>query len=308
MKLTTLLFILLCLIFAKCFAGVPIPLVSKGKIERVNNFKSAYVEDRYLDIWLPPGYTEAQTYDVLYMHDGRMLFDATTTWNKQEWQVDEVAGKLIEQQKVRPFIVVGIPNAGQNRHSEFFPQQPFESLPTQVQQQMYELEKVPGRALFATKVYSDNYVNFLVKEVIPYVESHYAVNKGGEHRYLGGSSMGGLISWYALMAYPKEFAGAICMSTHWPGTFSAEDPAFAAFKIFIDENFANLSTHKIYFDYGDATLDAMYPPLQKQIDQLFRQHNYPDRHWHSEYFPGADHSENSWAKRLTVPLEFMFSP
>lgn len=308
MKLAITLFILTLLSFAPSFANEPIPKVNKGTIERVEDFKSTYVEDRYLNIWLPPGYNTSQTYDVLYMHDGRMLFDANTTWNKQEWQVDEVAGSLIEQGKVRPFIVVGIPNAGQNRHSEFFPQQPFESLAETVQQRMYKIERQPGRLLFFSKVYSDKYARFLVEEVIPYVESHYSVNKGRLHRYLAGSSMGGLISWYTLMTYPKEFVGAICMSTHWPGTFSVEDPAFATFKIFIDENFANLSKHKIYFDYGDGTLDAMYPPLQKQIDQLFRQHNYPDRQWHSEYFPGADHSEKSWAKRLAVPLEFMFSP
>jgi enterochelin esterase-like enzyme len=308
MHVNHILAIILAVTAMLCKAQDPIPMVTKGSIERVEHFKSAYVEDRYLNIWLPPGYNTTQNYDVLYMHDGRMLFDATTTWNKQEWQVDEVAGSLIEQQKVRPFIVVGIPNAGQNRHSEFFPQQPFENLPIKAQQRMYKLERGPGHKLFASKIYSDKYASFLVEEVIPYVESNYAVNKGGQHRYLAGSSMGGLISWYTLMRYPEAFAGAICMSTHWPGTFSADDAAFATFKTFIDNNLAKLSTQKVYFDYGDATLDAMYPALQKQIDGLFRQHHYPPKQWRSEYFPGADHSEVSWAKRLAIPLEFMFSP
>jgi hypothetical protein len=42
------------------------------------------------------------------MHDGQMLFDAASTWNKVEWGVDEVLGELLEEKKIRPCIVVGI--------------------------------------------------------------------------------------------------------------------------------------------------------------------------------------------------------
>jgi len=295
------------LISIYCLADEALPNVSKGKIERIEAFQSAYVSERHIDVWLPPGYTTSLKYDVLYMHDGRMLFDAKTTWNKQEWRIDEVAGQLIEQKQVRPFIVVAIPNAGPSRHSEFFPQQPFEALPKATQQAMYQLKRAPQIKLFEQKVYSDNYGQFIVKELIPYIESNFSVNKGHKYRYLAGSSMGGLISWYTLMNYPNEFAGAICMSTHWPGTFSAGDPAFAMFKAFIDNNLSKLSAHKIYFDHGDKTLDAMYPALQQQIDKVFDKHNYPKQQWRSLFYPGESHTENSWAKRVSVPLKFMFS-
>lgn len=288
------------------YANAPTVQVSKGQIEIVQSFPSQYVKDKFLTVWLPPGYNKHSQYDVLYMHDGRMLFDANTTWNKQEWRVDEVAGELIEQGKVRPFIVVGIPNAVENRHSEYFPQQPFESLSVAKQQALYQIKKFADVPLFASKVYSDKYSLFLIKEVIPYIEAHYPVNKGAEHRYLGGSSMGGLISWYTLLNYPDYFTGAICMSTHWPGTFSAEDELFPIFKEYIAKNVHKLSHQKVYFDYGDRTLDAMYPDLQKQIDNIFKQQKYPKNQWQSLYFPGEDHTENAWAKRLDKPLLFMF--
>lgn len=306
MNINHWLIIAVMAVSAQASAEDPIPNVSKGKIERVTDFASVFVPNRYLNVWLPPGYTDKQKYDVLYMHDGRMLFDANTTWNGQEWQVDEVAGTLIEQQKVRPFIVVGIPNAGNQRHSEYFPQRPFESLAKQTQQQLYQLERATGQPIFSGKVFADNYLKFLIQEVIPYIEAHYSVNGGGEHRYIGGSSMGGLISWYGLMEYPNEFAGAICMSTHWPGTFSADDPPFAAFVIYIDKNLPKLSKQKLYFDHGDATLDALYQPLQSQIDTLFVQHSYPADLWTSLFFPGENHSEAAWSKRLAKPLQFMF--
>ena len=57
-----------------------------------------------------------------------MLWDETITWNKQEWKLDENLGELIHEKKIKPTIVVAIDNADKNRHSEYFPQKPFESL------------------------------------------------------------------------------------------------------------------------------------------------------------------------------------
>lgn len=75
--------------------------VSSGFVQRFENFKSAYVDARNIDVWLPKGYNTTEKYAVIYMHDGQMLFDATTTWNKQAWEVDEVAGKLNVEGKVK---------------------------------------------------------------------------------------------------------------------------------------------------------------------------------------------------------------
>lgn len=73
--------------------------LSSGTIKRVTEFPSEYVRPRNVDVWLPEGYSKDKKYAVLYMHDGQMLFDATTTWNKQEWKVDEVASQLMKDQK-----------------------------------------------------------------------------------------------------------------------------------------------------------------------------------------------------------------
>ncbi len=55
---------------------------------------------------------------------------------------------------------------------------------------MYQLERSPGNLLFQSKVYSERYLKFIVIEVLPYIESHYSVNAGLEHRYLADSSRG----------------------------------------------------------------------------------------------------------------------
>ena len=64
-------------------------------------FQSDYIPPRDVCVWLPADYSSGKKYDVLYMHDGQMLFDASTTWNGQEWQVDEIVGRLIRENKIK---------------------------------------------------------------------------------------------------------------------------------------------------------------------------------------------------------------
>ena len=283
-----------------------LPVVETGSLTKAMPFKSTAFQSRHIYVWLPPGYSGSRKYDVLYMQDGDMLFDANSTWNGQEWKVDEVVGGLIRQGRIRPIIVVGIPNAGAARHAEYFPQKPFEALPESAQADLYDRSRSESSSLFSREVYSDSYAAFIVNEVVPYIEGAYPVSKGPEHRYLAGSSMGGLISWYVAMEYPDHFAGVISMSTHWPGDMDGTSGAFDAFRDYIEEKLPSVSGLKIYFDYGDQTLDRLYPPLQKQIDQLFVGQRHANDDWISLYFPGANHSESAWSQRLAVPLQYMF--
>ncbi|MBP6284829.1 MAG: hypothetical protein KA373_05370, partial [Paludibacteraceae bacterium] len=66
-----------------------LPRVNNGTLVRHVDFSSEHIAARNIDVWLPDNYSPNQRYKVLYMHDGQMLFDANTTWNKQEWGVDE---------------------------------------------------------------------------------------------------------------------------------------------------------------------------------------------------------------------------
>ena len=75
------------------------PEVSSGKLIRIENFQSKFVNPRNIDVWLTEGYNSVNKHAVIYMNDGQMLFDSTTTWNKQEWHVDEVITKLILKAK-----------------------------------------------------------------------------------------------------------------------------------------------------------------------------------------------------------------
>jgi len=283
------------------------PTVTTGRIDRVKSFPSAYVEARNIDIWLPEGYSLKKKYAVLYMHDGQMLFDSTITWNKKAWDVDDVAAELMKAKIVKDFIVVGIWNGGPKRHAEYFPQKPFESLPQSVQDTLYGANRSNGDGVFkGNKVQSDNYLLFLVKELKPYIDKKYATKKDPASTIIAGSSMGGLISIYAICEYPEIFGGAACMSTHWPGIFFMKDnPVPQAFFTYLDTHLPDPKSHKLYFDHGTATLDAMYPALQKKVDEIVKAKGYDSANWITKEFPGEDHSETAWHRRLHIPLEFL---
>jgi enterochelin esterase-like enzyme len=298
------LFCLLCSFCAvQLLAQVPTP--SAGKIQYFANFKSKYIAARNVAVWLPTTYDAHKKYAVLYMHDGQMLFDSTQTWNKQEWGVDETMTRLLVQKAIKNCIVVGVWNGGALRHSEYFPQKPFEAL-AQAERDTLMAAKRGTNPLFAAPVQSDKYLQFLVTELKPFIDSAFATRRDRKHTFVAGSSMGGLISMYAMCEYPAVFGGAACLSTHWVGTCSTKNnPIPAAFMAYLNAHLPSPKTHKFYFDYGSETLDALYKPFQMQVDIILKAHHYTNKNWQTREFVGDDHSEKAWRKRLHFPFEFL---
>ena len=284
-----------------------IPKVSNGKIQRFENFSSKYVVSRNIDVWIPADYSPSKKYAVLYMHDGGSLYDSTIMWNRQEWGVDETMGKLISENKIRECIVVGIWNAADLRHLEYFPQKPFESLASVQQDSIFKANRNNGESIFKTDTLkSDNYLKFLVKELKPFIDSSFSTLKDQSNTFVAGSSMGGLISLYAICEYPNVFGGAACLSTHWPGIFTVENnPIPAAFMNYIGKHLPSPNTHRIYFDYGSATLDAMYKPFQQMADSILKLKGFGPKNWVTKEFPGEEHSEKAWSRRFYLPVLFL---
>lgn len=284
-----------------------LPSVSSGTLKRHESFYSHYITARHIDVWLPEGYSVTRKYSVLYMHDGQMLFDSATTWNKQTWDADDVITKLLQENKINDVIVVGIWNGGTTRHTDYFPQKPFESLILEQKEKIFTAARANGNSVFnEQKINSDNYLKFLVKELKPFIDKNYSTYKDRSHTFIAGSSMGGLISMYAICEYPKVFGGAACMSTHWPGIFSMEgNPIPDAFINYLKTKLPDPKKHKFYFDYGTATLDALYPPLQQKADEVMKEKGFTGKNWITKEFPGEDHSEKAWHKRLQIPLTFL---
>jgi predicted alpha/beta superfamily hydrolase len=276
--------------------------VSSGTVKRLEKFASKYVDARNVDVWMPDNYSSKKKYAVLYMHDGAGLFDGTKTWNKQEWGVDETISKLVKDGKIRETIVVGVWNTGKYRHSEYYPQKTLPELSQETRD--YVISKD-----LANKPQSDNYLKFLVEELKPYIDKNFSTKKDVKNTFIAGSSMGGLISIYAICEYPKVFGGAAGISTHLPMITNPRTPnvesVLASFQNYLVKNLPKANSRKIYFDHGDKSIDAYYPPLQKKVNEIMTAKGWNEKSWTTKFFPGEEHSEKSWSKRLNVPFEFL---
>lgn len=186
-------------------------------------------------IYLPEGYTSSKNrYPVLYMHDGQNVFDDATSFSG-EWGVDE----FLDSAKTKKCIVVGIDHGGAKRINEYCP---------------YDMERFG-------KGEGDKYVDFLAKTLKPFIDKRFRTLKDEKNTFVAGSSMGGIISMYAVLKYPKVFGGA--------GVFS---PAFwVGPKIFEDIKKKGKEVKgRIYFYAGKQEGEAMVPDMLKAFEGMTR--------------------------------------
>ena len=288
--------------------------VSSGTLLCYRAFPSRHALPRDVRVWLPPGYrADGPAHDVLYMHDGQNLFEPGQAFGGEEWGVDETLAPLIASGAVRPTIVVGLSNTAQRR-AEYLPAKVFERLPEGIRQQVI----TSRMASDAMRPLSDGYLKSLVLEVKPFIDRHYRTRRGPAHTAVMGSSMGGLISLYALGEYPQVFGAAGCLSTHWPmlmpQTLDPRPPAelaatIGAFRGWLEPRLPRLRGHTLYMDCGDATLDALYPPFQAAFaDWMGPVAARAGLKFTSRTFPGAAHNEAAWRSRLATPLSAILAP
>jgi predicted alpha/beta superfamily hydrolase len=235
-------------------AGAHVKIIDTAfKIPQLNTTRRIW-------IYLPEGYdASSKKYPVLYMHDGQNLFDEFTS-GFGEWGVDECLDSLIAKGKPAA-IVVGIDN-GPERINEYDP---------------YDSEKYG-------KGKGDLYLSFIVKTLKPFIDQHYRTMPERNNTAIAGSSLGGLISYYAMLKYPKTFGKA--------GVFS---PAFwiaPSLNAFADTAMTGLSG-KIFFYAGGQESDDMVPDMKKIMDITGTNSKM---NIYATTDPEGRHNEQAWRK------------
>jgi len=227
--------------------------------------------NRYRRIWiyLPESYaTSGKKYPVLYMHDGQNVFEDSTSFSG-EWGVDEALDTL--GGKVNETVVVAIDNGGDKRINEYSP---------------YDMERFG-------KGEGDRYIDFLVKTLMPYINKNYRTKKSGRNAYLAGSSMGGLISFYAMLKYPKKFDGAgIFSPAFWIVPQLKEVIASKAKKV----------KGKIYFYAGKQEGESMIPDMLSVFKQMIR---HSKAKMTTVIRTEGKHNETTWRQEFPLFYEWM---
>lgn len=293
--------------FCICLASFVASAQYEGTLVKVDDFESKFVKARNVEIWLPKEYfeNEDQRFPVLYMQDGQNVFNPETSTHNIAWQAGETAEKLIAEEIIEPFIIVAIWSSGL-RYYEYFPEKAAEHFSNLDHQELEELRKQMGMP--ESEFLGDEYLQFLTSELKPYIDENYRTLKTAKHTSVAGSSMGGLISLYAICEYPHVFGQAACVSTHWPVLFDNTNMSPSdAIRAYMEENLPNPESHRIYFDHGTETLDQYYGIHQDMVDYIMKNKGYTEgTNWVTKKFDDAEHNEKSWQERLDVILTFLY--
>lgn len=244
-----------------------------GQVKYYSNFTGEKVLPRDIIVWLPPSYDSLANkyYPVLYMQDGQNIFDPSTSAFGVDWQVDETADSLIKAGAINEIIIVGIYNTN-----------------------------------FRSSEYSENdtgytYLNFIKEELKPFIDSSYRTLPDKINTAIGGSSLGGLISFMMLWENSDVFSKAACLS-----------PAFRISDIDYVKTVKSYSgvkkNIKLYIDNGGIGLEQKLQPGVDEMLTALKSKGYEERkeilYYQDE---NAEHNEKAWSKRVWRFLEFFFS-
>lgn len=215
---------------------------------------------RRIWLYLPPGYSKSNKhYPVMYMHDGQNIFDDFSS-AYGEWGVDECVDSLVKTGKPG-CIIVGIDN-GPKRMNEYNP---------------YDHREFGKGA-------GDQYLDFIAHTLKPFIDKRYHTLTNRENTIIAGSSMGGLISYYAMLKYPGTFGKA--------GIFS---PAFwTADKIKSMTDSTGKNVNGVMFFYiggqeGEEYVNDMNEIVEKLGDNS-------SALIYAVTDPSGNHNEQAWKK------------
>lgn len=260
---------------------------------------SEFIEDKPYSVYLPPSYNDSldKDYPVLYLMDGQVQFGGKSPYSDASWNAHLVADSLVAAGAIKEVILIGVHHAGDKRFEEYMPQKPLDRLPKS------ETDSIRNKVEYT--VFSDAFLKFLVRELKPAIDKKYRTLSDVENTFIGGSSMGGLISMYATCDYPDVFGGAICMSTHWPISLEDTSP-FIADEVVTYFERTLPKGKKWYFDLGTKGLDKYYEKYQVTVDIIMKEKGYKRGvDWLTVKWHDHDHNEKSWNERLHVPFQFM---
>ncbi len=215
--------------------------------------------NRRVWIYFPKSYSQSsKTYPVIYLNDGQNLFNEQTA-AFGEWGVDECLDSL-QNQIGKEAIIVGIDHGGAKRMTEYNP---------------YDDQKFG-------KGEGKEYADFLINTLKPYIDNTYRTKKSAAYTLVGGSSMGAVISLYAVLEYPQVFGGALLFSPAFWVTPALYEAA---------SKFTTSNMPRFYFYAGGKESTTMLSDMEKMIGILQLKNRVQIR---KTVNPLGQHHEPSW--------------
>lgn len=274
-----------------------------GKLDvfyvRNNNFRMN--QERAVRVWLPLDYEDSnEKREVIYMFDGQNLFDKETASYHMEWCIDETLAYFYQNYKIKCPVVVGI-DCGKDRMSEYFPPM----LNEEEMKVAYKLsegyvdENCPN---LKRQLLGEETFRFLIDDVMPIIEEKYRVRNDRDGRYLGGSSMGGLMTMYGYQHYNEYFSKYIAFSTAFNIlSFSVQNEApYERFK----ENFVPYENTKIAMCVGGVDFESQFVPYYKDFVEFLKTKGFDETNLFTFENKKEKHNELQWARAFNPAMKF----
>lgn len=259
-----------------------------GTVLSLDSLRAPGLLPRPVHLWLPPGWDEATDLPLIVAHDGQNLFDPTRSFSGVDWDLDGQLDSLIRRGSFRPVAVAAVGNTAWRRR---------DTMPDDLFQRLSPAEQDSFVAAFGGGPLGDAYLDALADSLVPALRRRFPLSRRPAETALLGSSRGALISVAGLARHADVFGRAYAFSTHWPAAGSALLPWLAA-------ALPEPAGRFLYLDRGDATLDALYPPLQARADSLLEALGWEEGRFRaSRAFPGDPHHESAWRRRVAPALE-----
>jgi len=220
---------------------------------------------------------------VLYLNDGQNLFDPTRAFAGNTWRVAETVNWLAGERRIPPILVVGIDHGEARRAREYLP---------------VEDERNP----FARRPLGRQYVDFVTREVVPFVERTYQVSRRTSARAFGGSSYGAVAALLAVLERPGMF-----------GRLLLESPSlYVGNRIMLRKaRRAPRWPARVYLGVGTAETskaDINRETVEnvRVLESVLQDAGLGPKRLKVVVQEGATHSEGAWAGRLGEALTFLF--
>jgi predicted alpha/beta superfamily hydrolase len=261
----------------------PIQPVLTGTIRNHSNFASQFLAPRNLTVYLPPGYDKetARRYPVLYMHDGQNVFDSSQAG--MEWQMDEIAERLITAGQIEPVILVGV-------------------FSTEARTDEYTFTAVertaPDGTVWRGGGRADLYGRLLIEEVKPFIDRTYRTRPEPLHTGLGGASFGGLVSLYLGLKHPDVFGNilAVSPSVQW------DDHAVLKIVAALPAK----TPQRIWTDMGTLEGDVALGAVRRLREALLAKGWKRGSDFQYLEQENGQHDEITWASRVEPMLRFLY--
>ncbi len=238
-----------------------------------------------LYVGLPDSYTSSNApYPVLYAHDGENLFSSEDSFSGHTWKIMEAFQDNADLPEV---VIVGISSArGLGRVDEYSPYS-------------FTVEDLyPGETLGG---YGDMYLDYFFNTLKPWIERRWNVSRRAEAIGMMGSSLGALITLYALLKRNDAFSRAACLS----GAY------FVSLQSLMDdiERYDVSRVRRLYMDVGTEEKAVrgpeMYLSANKSVDSALRK-KFSASRYVFRVIEKAKHDEKAWAERVPDVIRFLF--